>query len=220
MAKSSSNRSTMSATNAEFLNRRESALVEGTIMVFPPQYVHKSKTPYNIDGREVYGNMLECVVVRAEKVGQADANPIHKSVSYQALRKMSFGKDITEVKAVATDKGVRGNRKANVSNIIGTIVPQWQSFPTSNPNEVEFALAKPFVVRVLAKRDYAFPILEETEQTDATTGKKIYDYKNNGIDLELDIVQLNELDTLDPNDPAFKSYLDLAISKLEADCKL
>lgn len=213
--------SVMSADQAAFLNRAESALVPGTTIIFPPQMVHQSSSPFNIGGREVYGNMLEGWVFRTEDESKSGASMKQRPISWMQLRKMFFGKGHIEVKAIQTENGVRGNLTMSESNIISGEKPKFEFFPLADDaTKGNYGLKEAYIVRVLAKADYSAAVLEETEEINEKTGKTIYDYRNDGTLLILDIQKVPELMQLNAEDPVMKGRLTQIMKELPAAYKL
>ena len=201
--------SEMTKEQAAFLNVQESALIEGTIVVITPQMVHLSEKPYTIGNQTHYGNMLTVTVWKKADLGIAGAKPLFtKEVSFNQFRKLFFGKDITgDILAVLTDKGMRANIKANVSNIISTEKPAWFFKETSN-GKGNYGLEKPFVCEILPKRNYSAPILVNSGlQNDE--GDDLWDYKYDEKLILPEIVNVVEINALEIT-PELKEWIKVA----------
>lgn len=218
---SNQKRSTMKKKSSEFLTRETQGLIPNTIVYIPAQYVHKSEKPFDIPGRDepVYGNMLTVLIYDGAMFGKAGAQPLAiKELSYNQLRRQSFGPDVTEVEMRDTTNGIRGALKANVSNIKG-IAPKWGFQETGVDADGdpcgEYYLKESYAFKVGERRNYAFPILEESAS--------LWNYKTREDDdryLELEFLSLAELFPISTNETWLKPWERTAMAHLDADYRI
>jgi hypothetical protein len=211
----------MKKKSSEFLTRETQGLIPNTIVYIPAQYVHKSEKPFVIQGRDepVYGNMLTVLIYDGAMFGKAGAQPLAiKELSYNQLRRQSFGPDVTEVEMRDTTNGIRGALKANVSNIKG-IAPKWGFQETGVDADGdpcgEYYLKESYAFKVGERRNYAFPILEESAS--------LWNYKTREDDdryLELEFLSLAELFPINVNEQWLKPWERTAMAHLDADYRI
>jgi hypothetical protein len=211
----------MKKKSSEYLTRETQGLIPNTIVYIPAQYVHKSEKPFVIPGRDepVYGNMLTVLIYDGAMFGKAGAQPLAiKELSYNQLRRQSFGPDVTEVEMRDTTNGIRGALKANVSNIKG-IAPKWGFQETGVDADGdpcgEYYLKESYAFKVGERRNYAFPILEESAS--------LWNYKTREDDdryLELEFLSLAELFPISTNESWLKPWERTAMAHLDADYRI
>lgn len=205
--------SEMTKEQAAFLNVNESALITGTIVVVTPQMVHQSEKPYTINNQTHYGNMLTVTVWKATDIQKAGAQPIcTKEISFNQFRKLFFGKNIVDdIIAMLTDRGMRANIKANVSNIVSDIKPSWFFKETKN-GKGNYGIDKPFVCEILPKCNYKQPILVNSGVKD-DDGNDLWDYKYQDDIIIPEIVNTVEINGLEMT-PVFEQWIKVAEAKV------